>query len=109
MSAGEPLLEAENLSKYFAVHRSLTDVVKGRRPSLVALDHVSFDLKPHQALGVVGESGSGKSTLAKCLVRLEKPDAGRVMFRSKDLASAGFKELAAIRRAMQLIYQDPYS
>ena len=109
MSATEPLVEVENLSKYFAVRRSLADTVKGRRTRLVALDNVSFDLQPHQALGIVGESGSGKSTLAKCLVRLEKPDAGRVMFRSRDVGSAGVKELAAIRRAMQLIYQDPYS
>jgi oligopeptide transport system ATP-binding protein len=109
MSAVKPLLEVENLSKYFAVHRSLTDMAKGRRNRLVALDDVSFDLQPHKALGIVGESGSGKSTLARCLVRLEKPDAGRVMFRSRDVGGTGFKDLAAIRRAVQFIYQDPYS
>lgn len=109
MSAVEPLVEVENLAKYFALHQSLSEMVKGRRTRLVALDNVSFALRPHQALGIVGESGSGKSTLAKCLVRLEKPDAGRVVFRSRDVGSAGVKDLAAIRRAMQLIYQDPYS
>jgi oligopeptide/dipeptide ABC transporter ATP-binding protein len=103
------MLAVENLTKYFDVSRSATDVAARRRPRLVALDGVSFELQPHAALGIVGESGSGKSTLAKCLVRLERPDGGRVMFRDKDVVVAGAKELAAIRRAVQLIYQDPYS
>ena len=60
-------------------------------------------------LGVVGESGSGKTTLARCLVRLVRPDSGSVLFDGQDVLAARGKDLIAIRRSMQLVYQDPYS
>jgi peptide/nickel transport system ATP-binding protein len=105
----DALLRVEGVSKAFAARRDLADVIRRRRHGLVALDGVSFELREHQALGVVGESGSGKSTLAKCLVRLEEPDSGTVTLGGRDVRAAGRKELASLRRSMQLIYQDPYS
>jgi oligopeptide/dipeptide ABC transporter ATP-binding protein len=110
MSSAEPLLEVEGLTKRFAARRDVIDAVRRRSaPRLVAVDGVSLRLAEHEAVGIVGESGSGKSTLAKCLVRLVEPDEGRIAFRSQDVRAAGGSELAAIRRSMQLIYQDPYS
>jgi oligopeptide/dipeptide ABC transporter ATP-binding protein len=104
-----PVLEAVQLSKRFRARRTLLDTVRRRRNWLTALDQVSLAIEPHQIVGVVGESGSGKSTLAKCLVRLQDPDAGEVRFGGEDVLAAKGSDLAAIRRRMQMIYQDPYS
>lgn len=75
----------------------------------MALDQVSLDVRAHQILGVVGESGSGKSTLAKCVIRLTEPDSGSIRFHSTDLLQLRSRELLKARRAIQMIYQDPYS
>jgi oligopeptide transport system ATP-binding protein len=109
MPQGDPILTVEGLSKSFLTHRGATELLRRSRPRLVAVDDVSFELHAHQAIGIVGESGSGKSTLARCIVRLLEPDTGSVRFRSTDVLAARGKRLAATRRAMQLIYQDPYS
>jgi oligopeptide/dipeptide ABC transporter ATP-binding protein len=109
MSQGESILRVEGLEKSFPARRDVIDVLKRQRPKLLAVDGVSFELRSHQAIGIVGESGSGKSTVAKCLVRLLEPDSGSITFRSTDVRAARGKGLASIRRAMQLIYQDPYS
>jgi oligopeptide/dipeptide ABC transporter ATP-binding protein len=86
------------------------DVRRGDRPRrLVALDGVSLRLGKGEGLGVVGESGSGKSTLARCLVRAEEPDSGRTIVAGEDITTVGRAGLRAIRRRVQLIYQDPYS
>jgi oligopeptide/dipeptide ABC transporter ATP-binding protein len=76
---------------------------------LTALDNVSIDVKPGETLGVVGESGSGKSTLARCIMRLYEPEEGSVTFAGDDVLAAGRPELRALRRKIQMIYQDPYS
>jgi len=104
------ILEVSGLTKRFEVRRGLIDPLL-RRPKLqlTAVDHASFSMDPDQIVGVVGESGSGKSTLAKCLVRLIDPDAGTVRFRDQDLLALRGEELKQSRRAMQMIYQDPYS
>ena len=73
------------------------------------MDGVSFDLPAGRTLGLVGESGCGKSTLGRTMMRLEDPTAGAVRFEGRDLAQAGPKELFALRRDMQMIFQDPYS
>jgi oligopeptide transport system ATP-binding protein len=104
------LLEVAGLTKTFAGRRDALDAVRRRpAPRLVAVDDVSFGLEPNQVVGIVGESGSGKSTLAKCLVRLVEPDGGSITFEGKDVRALSRKRLTGIRRAMQLIYQDPYS
>jgi oligopeptide transport system ATP-binding protein len=106
----EDLLQVESLSKTFAVaQRSLTRIVRREPHRLVALDGVSITARTHEIVGIVGESGSGKSTLAKCLVRLTEPDAGSVLYKSRNVLKMGTRDLAATRRAMQMIYQDPYS
>jgi oligopeptide/dipeptide ABC transporter ATP-binding protein len=106
----ETLLQVDMLFKSFAVNTGpLRALSRRRTPMLTALDGVSLALAPRQVLGVVGESGSGKSTLAKCLVRLVEPYGGTISYRGKDVAEARGRQLMELRRAMQLIYQDPYS
>jgi len=110
MTAPEPLLSVSGLTKRFTDKHSVADKVRRRAPAvLTALDNVDIAVAPGETLGVVGESGSGKSTLARCLVRLYEPDAGSVMFDGTDVLAAGGAELRALRRSIQMIYQDPYS
>ena len=74
-----------------------------------ALDDVSISVKQGGTLAVVGESGSGKSTLARCLLQLQPLDAGEVLFEGRDLAALSGKELRAVRRNLQMVFQDPFA
>ena len=110
MSAAEPLLRVNGLTKTFADRYRIIDRARRRpRGVLTALDSVDVVVRPGETLGIVGETGSGKSTLARCIVRLYQPDSGSVTFDGVDVLAARGPELRALRRAMQMIYQDPYS
>jgi peptide/nickel transport system ATP-binding protein len=89
----EPLLEASGLSKRF-----------GRA---VALDGASLAVAAGEIVALAGASGSGKSTLARCLLRLVRPDAGRIRFAGADLLAAEGAALRALRRRLQMVFQDP--
>jgi oligopeptide/dipeptide ABC transporter ATP-binding protein len=104
------LLEVEGVSKFYAGRRPAADRLARRPgPRLAALDAASIVLDSNETLGIVGESGSGKTTLARCIVRLVRPDAGSIRFDGTDVLAAGPAQLRAVRRNVQLIYQDPYS
>jgi oligopeptide/dipeptide ABC transporter ATP-binding protein len=105
----ESILSVQGLSKLY-VKRSLADRL-ARRPGAgtLALDDVSLEVAPRDALAIVGESGSGKTTLAHSVVRLVQPDAGQILFRGQDILSASRSDLPGLRRRIQLIYQDPYT
>ncbi len=109
IAPSEPILKMESLRKEF-VKRSITDRVL-RLPGVRtrALDDVSLTVARREALAIVGESGSGKTTLAQVLVRLVTPDSGRIEFGGRDIVTASRGELSAMRRRIQLIYQDPFS
>ncbi len=110
-AAGEarPILEIKAVSKEFA-KRSLGDrLAKRSGARTLALDDVSLSIHAGDALAVVGESGSGKTTLARSLVRLIDPDAGRIEFHGQNILESPRREMASIRRRIQLVYQDPYS
>ncbi len=101
-----PLIEVRGLKKYFPIHKGLF----GRHVGDVrAVDDVSFDIYPQETLGVVGESGCGKTTAGRTLLRLLEPTAGTASFDGRDLFGLGRAELRAMRRHMQIIFQDPYS
>ena len=102
----EPLLQVENLSVSYRVSRGVwKKVVREVR----AVSDVSLEIAPGETLGVVGESGCGKSTLARTIIRLIRPDAGRILFGGRDLAQLEGIELKQVRRELQMVFQDPYS
>jgi oligopeptide transport system ATP-binding protein len=102
----ELILEVRDLVKHFEVGGGLF----GGPPGLVkAVDGVSFAIRRGETLGLVGESGCGKTTTGRCILQLERPTSGQVIFEGVDLTGLGQVELRAVRRRVQVIFQDPYS
>src|SRR5258708_6544479 len=92
------IIEARGLTKEYPRDGGTTRVV----------DEVSFAIQPGETLGLVGESGSGKSTVARMLLRLIEPTAGEVLFEGEPLPQASSVRMRALRRRMQIVFQDPY-
>ncbi len=99
-----PVLQVENVSKDFHVRR---ETLFGARATLRAVNGVSFDVAPGETFGLVGESGCGKSTLGRCITRLLDPTSGRVLLAGADVAHASSREMAELRRDLQIVFQDP--
>jgi oligopeptide transport system ATP-binding protein len=103
---GDVLLEVRNLVKHFTVGAGLF----GRTRGVVrAVDGVSFVIRRGETLGLVGESGCGKTTTGRCILQLERPTSGEVVFEGRDLTTLDEAELRPFRRKIQVIFQDPYS
>lgn len=102
----EPILEVKNLSKYFYSNAGLFGQQKN---SIRAVDAMNFKVYPGETMGLVGESGSGKTTLSRTILLLEKPTAGEIFYRGKDIALFSKSEIRKIRKEIQIIFQDPYS
>ncbi|GAA4963888.1 dipeptide ABC transporter ATP-binding protein [Yinghuangia aomiensis] len=105
--SGEPILRVENLVKHFPLTRGI--LFQTKVGAVQAVDGVSFDLHPGETLGLVGESGCGKSTVAKLLMNLERPTAGKVLYKGNDITRVTGKALKAVRRNIQMVFQDPYT
>ena len=103
----EPILQVDNLVKYYPVTRGI--VFQRTIGQVRAVDGVSLELKAGETLGVVGESGCGKSTLARVLMNLEKPTRGSVKYRGQEIFGLHGHALKEMRRQIQLVMQDPYT
>jgi oligopeptide/dipeptide ABC transporter ATP-binding protein len=110
MNASAALLTVTDLGKSFTRPRTLADRLAGRPARIVhALNGVSFAVARGETLGIVGESGCGKSTLARCLVRLYRPDAGRIDYDGLDVLALEGLRRRTYNRRVQMVFQDPYS
>ncbi len=102
----EQLLKVNGLKKYFPINGGIL----GRKQGEVkAVDDVSFYVKKGETLGIVGESGCGKSTTGRLLMRLMDPTEGSIVFEDKEIMNMSKSELKAVRRDIQMVFQDPYA
>src|SRR3954449_9677507 len=106
----ETLLELQGLHVHYPMRGALGRRLRGRAPEILrAVDGVDLTIRRGETLGLVGESGCGKTTIGRCILRLEKPTSGEIRYDGVDIAQLGRKQLVALRRKIQVIFQDPYS
>ena len=103
----EELLKVTNLVKNFELR--VNNGARRKKRIVQAVTNVSFSVGKGQTLGLVGESGSGKTTVGRCILRLIEPTSGSVEFEGQDLGSLKFEEMRALRRKMQIVFQDPFA
>jgi len=106
-TTGTPLLQVKDLFKSFPVRGG--GIIPRTVGQVQAVHGVSFDLAAGETLGLVGESGSGKSTTGRAILQLHKPTSGSVKFEGRELTTMRGKDLQAIRRDLQIVFQDPYA
>lgn len=107
VSSDDVILSVRGLKKHFPINAGI--VFQRQVGAVRAVDDVSFDVFRGETLGLVGESGCGKSTTGRTILQLYRPTAGSVQFEGKELTSMKGEELRAMRREMQIIFQDPFA
>lgn len=100
-----PLLEVKNVEKTYISKTGMF----GKTRTVKAVDDISFSLYEGETLGLVGESGCGKSTLGNAILQLDKASAGSIIYKGKDITNLKRKQLRALRKDIQIIFQDPYA
>ncbi|MFF0437562.1 ABC transporter ATP-binding protein [Streptomyces sp. NPDC004327] len=103
----EAILQVRDLVKHYPLTQGI--LFKKQVGAVRAVDGVDFDLATGETLGIVGESGCGKSTVAKMLVNLEKPTSGTISYKGDDITKLSPRALRAVRRNIQMVFQDPYT
>jgi oligopeptide/dipeptide ABC transporter ATP-binding protein len=103
----EPLIRVSHLTKHFPITRGV--LLQKEVGAVHAVDDVSFDVVRGETLGIVGETGCGKSTTARLIMRLLEPTSGTVELEGEDITTLRGERLKALRRRMQMVFQDPYS
>jgi oligopeptide transport system ATP-binding protein len=107
IAAGEVLLRAEHIKKYFPIRYGI--LIPREVGRVHAVDDVSLELRAGETLGLVGESGCGKSTLARCIARLYDLTSGTLIFEGNDISNYSRRQLRPVRRELQMVFQDPYA
>ena len=105
--ATKPLVEIKNLKKYFPVTEGI--VIQKTVAEVKAIDDISFKILKGETLGLVGESGCGKTTTGRCILQLERPTSGQIIYDGTDMDTVDRRELNELRQRVQVIFQDPYS
>ncbi len=105
--AGDTLVDVQNLKMYFPVTSGI--LFQRNVGYIKAVDDVSFSVRRGETLGLVGESGCGKTTTGRCILRLYHPTSGAIWFEDREMGTLTGRDIRAMRRRMQVIFQDPYS
>jgi len=103
----EDLIEVRNLKMHFPVTEGI--LIPKVVAHVKAVDGITFNIKKGETLGLVGESGCGKTTTGRCILQLERPTAGEIIYKGTNLNNLSLKELVPYRQKIQVIFQDPYS
>ncbi len=106
-AADRPLLEVRGLHMHFPISEGI--LMRRQIGEVKAVDGVDFSLRRGETLGLVGESGCGKTTTGRCILQLERPTAGEILYDGVDINTISRRDMLALRRRIQVIFQDPYS
>lgn len=102
----EICLDVRNVRKYFPIYKGM---IRKKIGDVKAIEDIDFYVRKGETLGIVGESGCGKTTLARCIMRVYKPEEGRIVFNGTDIAGFSDKQMYPYRRKISMIFQDPFS